>query len=85
MMSCRITNVLLRAYSVLTCRSMHMPSAPKRCGLQCILQVPDTVEAAIREADVLDQDGNISLAEFEALMHSADTDVLELFDTRHHS
>ena len=48
------------------------------------LQVPDTVEAAIREADVLDQDGNISLEEFEALMHSADTDVLDLFDTRHH-
>lgn len=50
-----------------------------------LLQVPDAVEAAIREADVLDQDGNISLAEFEALMHSADTDVLDLFDTRHHS
>ena len=49
------------------------------------LQVPDTVEAAIREADVLDQDGNISLEEFEALMHSADTDVLDLFDTRQHS
>ena len=49
-----------------------------------LLQVPDAVEAAIREADVLDQDGNISLAEFEALMHSADTDVLDLFDTRHH-
>lgn len=48
-------------------------------------QVPDAVEAAIREADVLDQDGNISLAEFEALMHSSDTDVLDLFDTRHHS
>lgn len=50
-----------------------------------MVQVPDAVEAAIREADVLDQDGNISLAEFEALMHSADTDVLDLFDTRHHS
>ena len=50
-----------------------------------MFQVPDAVEAAIREADVLDQDGNISLAEFEALMHSADTDVLDLFDTRHHS
>lgn len=49
-----------------------------------ICAVPDTVEAAIREADVLDQDGNISLEEFEALMHSADTDVLDLFDTRHH-
>lgn len=54
------------------------------CLFLC-LQVPDTVEAAIREADVLDQDGNISLEEFEALMHSADTDVLDLFDTRHHS
>lgn len=43
------------------------------------------MEAAIREADVLDKDGNISLAEFEALMHSADTDVLDLFDTRHHT
>lgn len=50
-----------------------------------ICVVPDAVEAAIREADVLDQDGNISLEEFEALMHSADTDVLDLFDTRHHS
>ncbi|DBA71563.1 hypothetical protein WJX79_004862 [Trebouxia sp. C0005] len=50
-----------------------------------ICAVPDTVEAAIREADVLDQDGNISLEEFEALMHSADTDALDLFDTRHHS
>lgn len=49
------------------------------------LQVPDAVEAAIREADVLDQDGNISLAEFEGLIQSADTDVLDLFDTRHHS
>lgn len=43
------------------------------------------MEAAIREADVLDQDGKISLAEFEALMHSADTDVLELFETRHYA
>ncbi|KAL3131234.1 hypothetical protein ABBQ38_000531 [Trebouxia sp. C0009 RCD-2024] len=50
-----------------------------------ICAVPDAVEAAIREADVLDKDGNISLAEFEALMHSADTDVLDLFDTRHHT
>ena len=56
-----------------------------RCLYNCMLQVPDSVEAAIREADVLDQDGNISLQEFEALVHSADTDVLDLFDTRHHS
>ena len=49
------------------------------------VQVPDTVEAALREADVLDQDGNISLEEFEGLMHSSDLDVLDLFDTRHHS
>lgn len=61
-----------------------MPSDP-RCLYNCMLQVPDSVEAAIREADVLDQDGNISLEEFEALVHSADTDVLDLFDTRHHS
>lgn len=62
------------------------PHSPKMWfALLLCLQVPDAVEAAIREADVLDQDGNISLEEFEALMHSADTDVLELFDTRHHS
>lgn len=61
-----------------------MPSDP-RCLYNSMLQVPDSVEAAIREADVLDQDGNISLEEFEALVHSADTDVLDLFDTRHHS
>ncbi len=58
-------------------------SAPSP-SLACVSQVPDTIEAAIREADVLDQDGNISLEEFEALIHSADTDVLDLFDTRHH-
>ena len=62
-----------------------MCSAVNVRSLACVLQVPDAVEAAIREADVLDQDGNISLEEFEALMHSADTDVLDLFDTRHHS
>lgn len=48
------------------------------------VQVPDTVEAALREADVLDQDGNISLEEFERLIHSSDSDILDLFDTRHH-
>lgn len=61
-----------------TCALLFAPG----CG---VLQVPDTVEAALREADVLDGDGNISLEEFESLIHSSDTDLLELFDTRHHT
>lgn len=48
------------------------------CGDVC--EVTDTVEAALREADI-DHDGSISLQEFEALMRTTTADSLELFQT----
>ncbi len=40
----------------------------------------DTVEAALREADI-DADGSISLRDFEALMRTTSAEPLELFQT----
>ncbi len=43
-------------------------------------QVDDTVEAALREADI-DHDGSISLRDFETLMRTPSAEALELFQT----
>lgn len=48
------------------------------CGEVC--EVIDTVEAALREADI-DHDGSISLQDFETLMRTSSADSLELFQT----
>ena len=45
------------------------------------MQVPDEVDAAIREAD-LDGDGEITLEEFEQLLTQNANDALDLFETR---
>ena len=45
------------------------------------MQVPDEVDAAMREAD-LDGNGEISLAEFEHLLTLNSNDGLDLFETR---
>jgi len=44
-------------------------------------QVSDTVESAIREADI-DKDGSISLQDFEALLRTGPDEVLSLFQAR---
>lgn len=44
-------------------------------------QVSDTVESALRDAD-LDQDGSISLQDFEALLRTSPDEVLSLFQAR---
>mmetsp|Transcript_18592 Transcript_18592/g.56153 ORF Transcript_18592/g.56153 Transcript_18592/m.56153 type:complete len:489 (-) Transcript_18592:1324-2790(-) len=48
------------------------------CGDVC--EVEDTVEAALREADI-DHDGSISLKDFETLMRTPSAEALELFQT----
>ena len=47
----------------------------------CHLQVPDEVDAAMREAD-LDGNGEISLDEFAHLLTVNSNDALDLFETR---
>lgn len=49
-------------------------------GMEC---VPDTVGAAMREAD-MNEDGGISFDEFAKLLHMSKMDKLELFDSRRH-
>ena len=50
--------------------------------VRCCVKLPDTVPAALREADV-DGDGSISFMEFATLMKVDRGDRLDLFDSRH--